>query len=105
MLDRPDFIMKTLQEIKHILNQQKSFLQEQYRITEVGIFGSYARGEQTEESDVDVLVDYRQAPTLFQLVELKSYLSRLMGLKVDLVTRNGLKPSIRERILSELVEV
>jgi predicted nucleotidyltransferase len=97
--------MKTLQEIKQVLSQQKSLLEERYRITQVGIFGSYARGEQTETSDVDLLVDYHQAPTLFQLVELRSYLSDLMGLNVDLVTKNGLKPRIRERVLSEVVNV
>lgn len=95
--------MKTLEEIKQLLKQSKSVLQENYKVTELGIFGSYVRGEQTEKSDVDVLIDYEKAPTLFKLVELCSYLNELMGMKVDVVTKKGLKPRIRERVLSEVV--
>ena len=95
--------MKTLEEIKQLLKQSKSVLQENYRVTELGVFGSYVRGEQTEKSDVDVLIDYEKAPTLFKLVELRSYLNELMGMKVDVVTKKGLKPRIRERVLSEVV--
>jgi predicted nucleotidyltransferase len=65
--------MKTLADFKQILSQNKSLLREQYRVTRLGIFGSYARGEQTPESDLDILIDYEQAPTLFQLVELRDY--------------------------------
>jgi uncharacterized protein len=95
--------MKTLEELKQILSQNKLLLQEHYQVTQLGIFGSYARGEQTPESGVDVLIDYEQAPTLFKLVELRDFLSSLTGLRVDVVTKNGLKPRIRERVLSEVV--
>jgi predicted nucleotidyltransferase len=95
--------MKTLEELKQILRQNKLLLQEHYQVTQLGIFGSYARGEQTPESDVDVLIDYERAPTLFKLVELQDFLSSLTGLRVDVVTKNGLKPRIRERVLSEVV--
>ena len=97
--------MKSLEEIKHIFQQNKPFLLENYRITELGIFGSYAREEQTENSDVDVLIDYQKAPTLIMLVELREYLSDLVNMKVDVVTKKGLKPRIRERVLSEVVYV
>jgi predicted nucleotidyltransferase len=97
--------MKTLAEIQQILRQNKPLLQQHYRITKLGIFGSYARGEQTEQSDVDVLIDYDQAPTLFKLVELRDYLSSAIGIKVDIVTQNGLKRRIRERVLSEVVYI
>lgn len=98
-------IMKTLEDIKQTLVQSKALLWENYRITQVGIFGSYARGEQTEQSDVDVLIDYEQAPTLFKLVELCDYLSGLIGMRVDVVTKNGLKPRIRDLVLSEVIYV
>jgi predicted nucleotidyltransferase len=97
--------MKTLEEIKQTLRATKPLLQQQYRVTEVGVLGSYARGEQTQTSDVDVLIDYEQAPTLFKLVELRDYLAQVVGVKVDVVTKNGLKPRIRERVLSEVVYV
>ncbi len=97
--------MKTLSDIEQILRQSKPLLRENYQITQLGIFGSYVRGEQTEDSDVDVLIDYEHAPTLFKLVEIHDYLSNIVGMKVDLVTKNGLKPRIRERVLSEVVYV
>ncbi|MBI4784472.1 MAG: nucleotidyltransferase family protein [Oscillatoriophycideae cyanobacterium NC_groundwater_1537_Pr4_S-0.65um_50_18] len=95
--------MKTFEEVKQCLIQIKPKLQQIYQVTELGIFGSYARQEQTEESDVDVLIDYDQAPTLFKLVELREDLSKVLEMKVDLVTKNGLKPRMRDRILSEVV--
>ncbi|MEC4806408.1 MAG: nucleotidyltransferase family protein [Jaaginema sp. PMC 1079.18] len=97
--------MKTLEEIKQILKATKPLLQQQYRVTELGVFGSYTQNQQTQTSDVDILIDYEQAPTLFQLVELRDYLAGVMGVKVDVVTKNGLKPRIRERVLSEVVYV
>lgn len=95
--------MKTFEEVKQSLIQIKPLLRQAYQVTELGIFGSYARQEQTEASDVDVLIDYDQAPTLFKLIELRDYLSEVLEMKVDVVTKNGLKPRIRERVLSEVV--
>lgn len=97
--------MKTLDDFKQVLSQSKPLLREQYQLTRLGVFGSYARGEQTAESDLDILIDYDKAPTLFQLVELRDYLSEQVGLKVDLVTKNGLKSRIQARVLSEVVYV
>ncbi|MBE7385483.1 MAG: nucleotidyltransferase family protein [Leptolyngbya sp. SIO1E4] len=97
--------MKTLDDFKQILRQNKSLLQEQYQVTMLGIFGSYARGEQTAESDLDILIDYDKAPTLFQLVELRDYLSEQVGLRVDLVTKNGLKSRIKARVLAEIIYI
>lgn len=95
--------MKTLNEVRQILTEQKTHLCKTYHITQLGIFGSYVRGEQTQDSDVDVLIDYEQAPTLFELVNLRDYLRDLMGLNVDVVTKNGLKPRIRDQVLSEVI--
>jgi uncharacterized protein len=97
--------MRTLEDVKQILIQNRHLLRETYQVTELGIFGSYARGEQTETSDIDVLIDYTDAPTLFVLVELRNYLSQIMGMKVDVVTKNGLKTRVRDRVLSEVVYV
>ena len=97
--------MKTLNEIRQVLSLQKQSICEIYRITEIGVFGSYARGDETETSDIDILVDYQTAPTLIMLVELRDYLSQLFGIKVDIVTKNGLKPRIRERVLAEVVYI
>ncbi|MDY6804214.1 MAG: nucleotidyltransferase family protein [Cyanobacteriota bacterium] len=95
--------MKTLEEIKELLANNKQAVKEKYKISELGIFGSYVRGEQRQDSDLDVLIDYTEAPSLFQLIDLEFYLSDRLQMKVDLVTKNGLKPRIKERILSEVV--
>ena len=90
--------MKTLEEIKQLLANNKQAVKEKYKISELGIFGSYVRGEQRQDSDLDVLIDYTEAPSLFQLRDLEFYLSDRLQMKVDLVTKNGLKPRIKERI-------
>lgn len=97
--------MKTLEEIKQLLANNKQAVKEKYKISELGIFGSYVRGEQRQDSDLDVLIDYTEAPSLFQLIDLEFYLSDRLQMKVDLVTKNGLKPRIKERILSEVIYV
>jgi uncharacterized protein len=60
--------MKNLDDLKQILSAQKQSLCDRYQLTTLGIFGSYARGEQTEASDVDILVDYEIAPTFNELI-------------------------------------
>ncbi|MBE9016355.1 DNA polymerase beta [Chroococcidiopsis sp. CCALA 051] len=95
--------MKTLEEIKQWLVQNKSLLQERYKVRELGVFGSYVRQEQTETSDVDVLVEFFETPSLLKFVNLENYLSDHLGVKVDLVHKAGLKPRIGERILAEVV--
>jgi predicted nucleotidyltransferase len=95
--------MKTLEDIKQWLSQNKSLLQERYKVQELGVFGSYIRQEQTEDSDVDVLVEFSETPSLLKFVNLENYLSDNLGVKVDLVHKAGLKPRIGERILAEVV--
>ncbi len=79
--------MKTLGEIQKILRQQKEFLKEKYKIKEIGIFGSFVRGEQTYTSDIDILVEFEEVPSLLKFVKLENYLSDLLGVKVDLVEK------------------
>ena len=95
--------MKTLEEIREWLVEHKPFLQEQYNVSELGIFGSYSRNEQTETSDVDLLVEFSKTPSLLKFVNLENYLSDRLGVKVDLVHKAGLKPRIEERILTDVV--
>ena len=95
--------MKTLEEIQQWLVQNKPLLQERYSVRELGVFGSYVRQEQTEASDVDVLVEFSEIPSLLRFVSLENYLTDNLGVKVDLVHRAGLKPRIGERILAEVV--
>jgi predicted nucleotidyltransferase len=95
--------MKNLEEIRQWLVQHKPVLQERYHVKELGIFGSYVRQEQTETSDIDLLVEFSEIPSLLKFVTLENYLSDSLGIKVDLVHKSGLKPRIGERILAEVV--
>jgi predicted nucleotidyltransferase len=81
--------MKTLEEIKVILKQHKTELKEKYGVKEIGIFGSYVRGEQKKKSDIDILVEFYEDVEIgfLKFIELESYLSELVGRKVDLVTK------------------
>jgi len=95
--------MKTFEDIKKILEQQKEFLKNKYKIKEIGIFGSFVRGDITEDSDVDILVEFEEVPSLFKFIEIENYLSNILGIKVDLVEKKSLKPRIGEHILKEVV--
>lgn len=85
-----------------ILRKHFPLIKEKYSVSYLGIFGSYVRREQTSESDLDILVEFNEKPGLFEYIELEDYLSDLLGVKVDLVTRTGLKPNIGKRVLNEV---
>ncbi|MCS6937353.1 MAG: nucleotidyltransferase family protein [Candidatus Bipolaricaulota bacterium] len=80
-------------------------LREKYRVKSLGIFGSYVRGDQRKKSDLDILVEFLEPPSLFTLIELENYLSDLLGMKVDLVMKSALKPRIGQHVLREVVMV
>lgn len=86
--------MKTLEEIKQWLVEHQSVLQERYQVSELGIFRSSIRQEQTEASDVDVLIEFSKTPSLLKFVNLENHLSDNLRVKVDLVHKAGLKPHI-----------
>jgi predicted nucleotidyltransferase len=97
--------MKKVKEIKKILKDNKAVLKNEYGVIEIGLFGSYVKGNQKEASDVDILVEFEKAIDLFTFVHLKDHLSDLLGVNVDLVAKKALKPKIGERILSETVYI
>ncbi len=88
-----------------ILRQNVPELREQYRLKSLGLFGSYVRAEQDARSDLDVLVDFDEAPTLLELSALQRHLTELVGVQVDLVLKRTLKPAIGEVILAEAIYV
>ena len=96
--------MRNLEEIKQTISNKKLILAESYKVKDIGIFGSYTRGEQEELSDIDILVEFSE-PIGWEFVDLLEYLEDLLGLKVDLVTPNALRPQIKERILKEVAYV
>lgn len=80
---------KSLQEVLEALLKSKRCLFEQYKIKELGIFGSLARGEEKKRSDIDVLVAFEEIPDLLRFFELERRLQRLLGKKVDLVRKEA----------------
>ncbi|MDF2956308.1 MAG: putative nucleotidyltransferase [Candidatus Alkanophagales archaeon MCA70_species_2] len=96
---------KSLDGIKETLKKHEKELKEKYGIKEIGIFGSYVRGEAKEDTDLDILVEFKPDAkiSLLEFVELENYLSDLLGVKVDLVEKSALRPRIGRRILSEVV--
>lgn len=80
-------------------------LKEKYHVSYLGVFGSYVRGEQKAESDLDVLVEFSKTPTIFKFVNLENHLSEALGVKVDLVMKDALKPNLGKHILSEVETV
>ena len=88
-------------DIERILKEQKKYLSDKYFVEKIGIFGSYSRDEQTEESDIDILVEFNR-PVGFEFLELKEYLESLFQKPVDLVTINALKPLIKDNIMNEV---
>lgn len=94
--------MKTSSEIEKILKSNLESLKKDYNLNSVGIFGSYLRGEQKTNSDLDILVDFKKPISLIKFIRLENDLSRIIGIKVDLVMKNALKPAIGKRILEEI---
>jgi uncharacterized protein len=97
--------MKTLEDIKAILQKILPDLQQHYSVRSLGVFGSYVRGEHTPDSDLDILVEFDPTAQfgLLKFCELENYLSDQLGLPVDLVEKNALKPVIGQRILREIL--
>jgi len=90
--------MKTLDEITKTLSEHKDELRKRYQIKEIKIFGSYAKGEQKESSDIDIIVDFEETPTFIEFIKIQEELERLLGVKVDLLTEESISPFIKPYI-------
>ncbi len=91
------------QHILKVLDAHRDEINSRFGVSSLSVFGSVARDEAAEESDVDLLVTFKDTPGIFGFLELKEYLENLLQSPVDLVTRSALKKQFRERILQEAV--
>jgi len=89
-------------DIKSVLNHNLTYLKRNYHVTTLGVFGSMATGENTEESDIDILVTFSKPIGMFTFIELEDYLAQLLGRKVDLVTNKALKPIMKDEVLQQI---
>jgi len=96
---------RSLASLLKILRGQIPMLTERYSIETLEVFGSYVRSEQKHDSDLDVLVTFKRVPSLLTFLAIENYLSDLLGVKVDLVMKDSLKPAIGRNILREAIPV
>jgi len=96
--------MQTIRQIKSILAQHKSELAQKYHLRQLGVFGSYARKDKTAQSDIDLVVEFKE-PIGLEFVTLAEELESLLGIKVDLVSINAIKPKMLKIIKKDIVYV
>lgn len=96
----------TIKEIEDKIKSNLPVIKNQFKVIEIGIFGSVLRNEQTEKSDIDILVEIEKGhKDLFNFLSLKEYLENLLNVEVDLVMKNGIKSRLKDIILKEVVYV
>jgi len=90
-------------ELKKTLEGSKSYIEKTFHVREIGIFGSFVKGSHARQSDVDILIDFKQGhKDFFNFMRLKYYLEGLLGKKVDLVMKKAVKPMLKKSILREV---
>lgn len=94
-----------MDNIRILIKEHKDEIGQLFNAEIIGIFGSYARGEENVNSDVDVLVNFNDDATLFDLVGLGDYLEKKFGLPVDVVSMRALHPMMKNEVLKEMVTV
>ena len=87
--------------IENKLRELKPFLKKEYNVKAIGLFGSYAEEEQSEESDIDILIELEK-PIGWKFFSLEMYLEKIFGKKVDLITKNALKKQLKDIILNQV---
>lgn len=97
--------MRNKKEIVSIIKNLKKEIEQKYKVEIVGIFGSFARGEQKETSDVDILVRFHENATLFDFMGLSIFLQEKLGVDVDIVPQDTVREELRETIMREVVNV
>lgn len=93
----------TIDEIRDILQSKKKYFEEKYFVDKFFLFGSYAKNQQTPNSDIDLLVSFKQPVDMFDFIDLQDYLAALFNKKIDLGTFNSLKKFIKNKILKETI--
>ncbi|MBI4162650.1 MAG: nucleotidyltransferase family protein [Candidatus Aenigmarchaeota archaeon] len=94
-----------MKRIKSVISQSKPELKKKYKVKEIGIFGSYARGEQKKTSDLDILIRFDKDASLFDFVELGNFLEEKLKVKIDIVSEGGVRKELKNAIMKEVVMV
>ncbi len=94
---------KKKEEILRILKKLKEDIKIKYKVKSIGIFGSYINNEQTDDSDIDFLVEFEENADLFHYVGLTLFLEEQFNKKVDVISKPALKEELRKSILQEVI--
>jgi len=97
--------MQMLPEIIGKLRQNFPEITQRFQVKALLLFGSYVKGRQKNKSDLDILVEFREPPSFFEFLALERHLSDLLGVKVDLVMKEALKPTIGKHVMAEAITV
>ena len=97
--------MSSLKSVKNSLISLKPYLQRKYNISSIALFGSYAREEQTDKSDIDILVDFKKTPDLLTFIEIEEFLKEKLKTTVDLIPQRKLKSQLKSQILNEAIKI
>jgi uncharacterized protein len=92
-------------EIQERLTEAKKYLAGRYALSKMGVFGSFARGDETPGSDIDILVEFSAAPDLFEFFEIEEYLEGLLQRKIDLVREQAIRNQIKDRVMKEVIYI
>jgi uncharacterized protein len=98
-------LQRSLDEVKGQLEALKPYLLKRFKVQTIDIFGSYARGEQTDKSDLDILVTYSEMVDFLLISRLRKYLRRKLHLKVDVISKEFLNKHIKDQVLEEAIPV
>jgi len=99
--------VKNIEEASAVLKEHKAEVVQKYRAREIGIFGSFVRGEQKRRSDIDILVEFDSGdiPGLLKLIEMEIYFEKLFRKKIDVVIKSGIRPELKNNILKEVIYI
>jgi predicted nucleotidyltransferase len=95
--------MLSKKEILKILTNLKTKLKNEYKVKQIGLFGSYASEENKEISDIDILVDFEEGTDLFNFIGLALFLEEKLKCRVDLVPKNALREELKDNILKSVI--
>ena len=96
---------KNTKEIINKLEKELPFLKKKFDVKTIHLFGSYVRNEQTDKSDLDILVVFSKVPGLIKFLELENYLEDKLNVKIDLVMKNAIKPRLKKNIFSNIIDI
>jgi len=98
--------MRTLEDVVSEIKRNEETIKKKFKVKEIGVFGSVVRGEGTEGSDIDIIVEFESEGKNFDnYMELKFFLEELLGTSVDLVSKSAIKERLKSKILEEVVYV